>query len=100
MFQVVMNKAETQMQGTNGELAKGLCYYIEALNKLNIDLDTIQKICNYAIEELKKEKKEDNTNRVKTIHKEKDFTVHEINTEGMSKEEIVKAFSDVINKRM
>lgn len=98
MFQVVMNKADTQMQGTNEELAKGLCYYIEALNKTDIGLDTIQKICNYAIEELKKGEKEEKIDKVKTIHKEKNFSVYEINTEGMTKEEIIKTVNDVVNK--
>lgn len=99
MFQVVMNKVETQMQGTGREVLEGLCHYIETLNKSDIDLDTIQKVCNYAIEELKKEKKKDNTNRVKTIHREKDFTVHEINIDGLSGEEVKDILTEIFNKR-
>lgn len=90
MFQVVMNKASTEMTGTNEELCKGLCYYVEHLNKV-VDIETIKKVFNYAIKEIEDRNAADNTIKVN-----EDITVHRINTKDLSAEEVAKIITDII----
>lgn len=99
MFQVVINKQTTEMTGTEEELLKGLCYYIETLNKSGISLDTIKKVFDFAINEINNRNLENKSDRVKTIEKGDNFTVHEINIEGLSGEEVKNILTEIFNKR-
>lgn len=92
MFQVVMNKVSTEMTGTNEELCKGLCYYVEHLNKV-VDTATIKKVFNYVIKEIEDRNATDNTIKVN-----EDITVHRINTKDLSAEEVAKVITDIIKK--
>lgn len=92
MFQVVMNKVSTEMTGTNEELCKGLCYYVEHLNKV-VDIETIKKVFNYAIKEIEDRNATDNTIKVN-----EDITVHKINTKDLSEEEVAKIIAKIIKK--
>ena len=88
MFQVVMNKVSTEMTGTDEELCKGLCYYIEHLNKV-VDMETIKKVFNYAVDEIEGRKEKINKN----------ITVHKISTKDLSVEEAAKLITDIIKKK-
>lgn len=88
MFQVVMNKVSTEMTGTDEELCKGLCYYIEHLNKV-VDMETIKKVFNYAVDEIEGRKEKINEN----------ITVHKISTKDLSVEEVAKLITDIIKKK-
>lgn len=90
MFQVIMNKVSTEMTGTIEELCKGLCYYVEHLNKV-VDIETIKKVFNYAIKEIEDRNATDNTIKVN-----EDITVHRINTKNLSAEEVAKIITDII----
>lgn len=99
MFQVVINKQTTEMEGTKEELLKGLCYYTESLNNAGISLDTIRKVFEFAIKEISDSKQKSKSDIVKTIEKGDNFTVQEINIEGLSGKEVKNILTEIFNKR-
>ena len=83
-MKVVIKDGYVRLDGRKDELIAGLACYVLTLMEEDTSFEDIMWACNKA----KKEYENNNKSRINAIHEDKDFSIHEINVEGMTKKDI------------
>lgn len=81
-MKVVIENENIKLNGKRGELIAGLSCYALALLEEGTSFKDIEWACEMA------KKEHENNIKVNTVYEDKDFSIHEINVEGITKEEI------------